>query len=226
MVIPIVAMLAVTMIVAGYRDEGEPIEVDEGYDEMTVVVPPPPGDEVNEIDFRDNESYRVTARSEINDGEGFLEIDVKLGKWIGLSEQPRYHHDNQYVNINGHLGPEYDLGRLIVEAEVIKSPALERGEERDLLRFKYLYSVDYGEKGLETRSLEEMESSNLGEKVFVYYEVEEDNFSVEHLPLDCEHNYHSSLVEEPITIEYRAILEGLQDEIRATARVTYTQEEM
>ncbi|MFW6305617.1 MAG: hypothetical protein ACOC1V_07555, partial [Candidatus Saliniplasma sp.] len=42
MVLAIIAMLAVTMIVAGYRDEGEKIEVDEGYGEISVEYQPDP----------------------------------------------------------------------------------------------------------------------------------------------------------------------------------------
>jgi len=219
-VVAIVVMLAVTMVVAGWQYEEErEIEVDEGYDEINVTVPP-------SQNFRDNESYRVTARSEINDGEGYLEIDVIAGKWIELPKMSRFHLDNHFINIDGQLGSEYNPDRLTVEAQLINSPALERKERRELLRLKYWHSEGSGEEGLETCSLEKMEYSNLGEEAFVYYEVEENNFSVEHLVMDSEHNYNYSLVDEPITIEYRAILEGLQEEVRATARVTYTQEEM
>jgi len=226
MVIPIVAMLAVTMVVAGWQyEEQVEIDVDEGYEEMAVTVPPTPEDEVRSKNFRDNESYRVTTRSEINDGEGFLEIDVGLGNWVGLSEQPRYHHDCQEIDIDGRLGSEYSPDRLRVEAQIVNSPAMEREEQKDVLQFIYIHSVDSGEEGLETSTLDNMEHNRV-EEAFVYYEVQENNFSVEHLELYCQHNYHYSLVDEPLTIEYRAILEGLQEEVRATARVTYTQGEM
>ncbi len=226
MVIPIVAMLAVTMVVAGWQyEEQVEIDVDEGYEEMTVTVPPTPEDEVRSRNFREEGPYRATARSEINDGEGFLEIDVELGNWVGLSEQPRYDHDFRKINIDGHLGSEYDPERLRVEAQIINSPAMEREEQKDVFYFLYTHSIDSGEKGLETCSPDNM-GFNSREEAFVYYEVVENNFSVEHLELYSQHHYHYSLVDEPITIEYRAILEGLLEEVRATARVTYTQEEM
>ncbi|MFW5945713.1 MAG: hypothetical protein ACOCTN_02425, partial [Candidatus Natronoplasma sp.] len=74
MVIPIVAMLAVTMLVAGWQQEKKPvqIEVDEGYDEIVIPEEEQP-DEGGPATTPQNKSIVTTN---VNN-ESYLEFEVE-----------------------------------------------------------------------------------------------------------------------------------------------------
>ena len=216
MVIPIVAMLAVTMVVAGWQHEG-PIEWEKGYDEITVEVPPPPEEESNMRTYYENESYRAMSTSYVNGEEGYLELEIAPWKWIGDVES------GYWVGIEletkGEFPSEYSLDELILKAQVIESPAIEEN-------YNDWLTASWDSEGLDLWGFEKNNPGSVGEeKSFIGADVEDNNFS-SNVRLINEHSYKGSLAEEPITLEIKAILRGLAEEVRATTRVSFTQEEM
>jgi len=211
MVIPIVAMLAVTMIVAGYRDEGEPIEieVDEGYGEVTVMVPPPPEKRSY------NESDRAVATSYIDEDLGYLQLDVSPEHWNVVGT----YYSTVSIDIEGNLSSELDPEELVLEAQLIDAPAIE-ANHNDWL------TSQWEPEGLDLWPRSKLNSGSVGEdESFIGAYIEKNNFSTS-VELANQHPTNYSLVDEPITIEFRAIILGLEEDVRATARVSFIQEEV
>ncbi|MGM0404926.1 MAG: hypothetical protein ACQEQM_02135 [Thermoplasmatota archaeon] len=92
MVLPIIAMLVVTMIVAGYQDEGKPIEVDEGYDEMNLGYLPGPNESETFYDEdNDSSSKNATATTSLKDSNGTLEFEVLVESIISTENRQFIH---------------------------------------------------------------------------------------------------------------------------------------
>ncbi|MFW5904553.1 MAG: hypothetical protein ACOCTK_03695 [Candidatus Saliniplasma sp.] len=216
MVLPIIAMLTVTMVITGCLEEDEPIEWEEGYDEITVEVPPPPEEESNMRTYYENESYRAISRSYVNGEEGYLELETSPWKWIGDVESGYW--VGIELEIKGEFPSQYSLDELILQAQVIDGPAIE-GNNNNWL------TGTWDSEGLDLWEYEKNNPGSVGEeKSFIGADVEDNNFSYTNVRLTNEHPYKGSLVEEPITLEIKAILRGLGEEVTATTRVSFTQE--
>ena len=214
MVIPIVAMLLVTMLITGCLEEEDPIEVDvdEGYDEITVTVPQlsdKPG-----IEFPDNDSYRASAQSFVNGDEGFLEIEISPRYWEKNSE--RYLCEFN-IDIQGNFSSELNPEKLILEAQVIDAPGL----EENTIHWNTGY---WDAEGLELWSPIDMDQSSSGEETsFIGSDIHEEPFDAS-VKLSNRHPSNYTFTEIPLTIEFRAVLTGHAEDVTATARVSFVQE--
>jgi len=211
MVVSIVAMLVVTMVVAGWQHEEEQveIEVDEGHGEATVIVPPPP----EPTSY--NESDRAVATSYIDEDLGYLQLDAGPENWnVGSTYKSMLS-----IDIEGDLSPDLDPEEIVLEAQVIDAPAIETNHNN-------WHTSHWEPEGLELWPRDRLNLGSVGEEEsFIGAYIEENNFSTS-VELANDHPTNYSLVDEPINIEFRAIILGLEEDVRATARVSFIQEEV
>ncbi len=211
MVVPIAAMLVVTMFTAAdHQQVGErEIEVEEGYDELTVVVPPAPEDGENqESKHFENES---TATTLINEDYGSLELGVSPRYWHG---PPDAYMCFIEIDVKGDLSLELDPKDMVIQTESIEAPELDR------LHVGHRAS-QWDAEGLELWPGTKRRDGVVGEQETIIgsYLEDEDNFSVD-TEILIEHPT-ADLTQEPITIEFRATLRGLSEKVTATSRVTF-----
>lgn len=93
MVVPIVAMLAVTMMVAGYQQDGEQdIEVEEGYGEMEIEYLPGPDQSETFYDAEtDRSSKNATATTSLKDSNSTLKFEVLVESIISTENRQFIH---------------------------------------------------------------------------------------------------------------------------------------
>ena len=113
MVIPIVAMLAVTMIVAGYRYEGEPIEVVEGYQTLEVEYRE---NLVEETDLTDKyyENETATAVTTVNN-ESTLELNVEM--FMSSITGPGNYQTKIWLSAEGEFSDDLDPDEIRLTAQ-------------------------------------------------------------------------------------------------------------
>ncbi|MFP4000527.1 MAG: hypothetical protein ACLFU5_01325, partial [Thermoplasmata archaeon] len=202
MVIPIVAMLAVTMVVAGWQqgEEQLQIEVDEGYDEM----------EIEYLDYGSNipaDPDEVVANgttvSEILDDKGELELYAEVDTQAAAGEM---HYIYVYLTADGefdeNLSPDHFkfTARRLPASNIGANHINFRGTDTEIEGGTMLpwSEQDSGARGEDTASVE--------------FDVEENSFSAQSrltwdIPFGNEENY---------TLEIQAVTEGLSQEVTAT----------
>ena len=113
MVLPIIAMLVITMIVAGYRDEGEQIEIDvddeDGFGEFLVE----PLSSVDEPHTRPQNGSLATVYI---DRDSYIQFDVFARE---VHTGSSYHLIEFYVQIEGEFVEDLDPESLLINIEEI-----------------------------------------------------------------------------------------------------------
>jgi len=199
-VVAIVVMLAVTMVVAGWQQSEEqiPIEVEEDFDEKTLEYTP---DLLEPTSFI-NVSSSAEASSQI-DGEEALELNATV-----------YHYDPRLIDealipgditVNGNISSELDPEKLVIESEIVEAP------EPDKLGHYWLPSQ------WESDGLDSDEDNMRSSDEQLISDVEKNNFSA---GIRFYKIYFTDYFEEPTTIEFRAILQGLSEEVTTITRIT------
>ncbi len=209
MVIPIVAMLAVTMIIAGYyQEEEQEIEVEEGYDEMSFEY----------IDMDDlpgytgyiNKTTNVTTYIEdtTHIEESKLEFEV-IASGMSVEKYGGYYMINIFLDAEGeftkNLSPEsfqFRAEQLIdedIKQEVDDLPKLEfHGSET---------AIDNGtSSGTQKTWVKGEGEASWG------FDLQDEDFKSEtmirwFIPLGSE---------SPYTIEFKAVVGGFSEEVKST----------
>lgn len=204
MVVPVVAMLAVTMIVAGWQHEEQvEIEVEEGYDEMTVEYVNPGGN----IPIDNNTVVEnTTVVTEIVNNKGELIFDVDI---TGIALFAGINYVEISLSANGNLdedlSPEFFkfTGRMLPGKNNLSENVIHFIEPEDSSRWSLWPQdeQDIGARGDDT--------------TFVGCYLEENDFEAESrliwdIPIGNE---------EPFTLELKAVVEGLYEEVSATVHV-------
>ncbi len=210
-VVGIVAMLAVTMVMARYREDKKPIEWEEGYDEVAVTVPSSSSEPGKRHDK--NESNTAIAVSTIN-GKDSLELNVTpiYSKAIGGT---RYTTDI-WVSVEGNISTELDPEELVIETEMKEAPEPAIAQDH--------YLSQWEAENLDLWPPKELIPGSGGyEKTRLGSDIEDNNFSG---GFEFFYTYYEREVpfDEPITIEVRAILRGLSEEVTARAELTFEKE--
>jgi len=217
MVVPIVAMLAVTMVVAGWQyEDQESIEWEEGFDETAVTVLPP----TSNINYPQNGSQSAIAVSTI-DGEEALELNVtpiNSVATVGEYGNTEEYRSNVLINVEGNIPDGLEPEELVIETEVKEVPTVD-----DIVLNHYM--SQWEAEDLDLWAQEELNTGTGGEEPLVLgSDIEDNNFTGE-----CRFGYsyfkRDVPFDEPITIEVTAILRGLAEEVTARTEVTFEKEE-
>ncbi|MFW5953107.1 MAG: hypothetical protein ACOCSJ_02995 [Candidatus Natronoplasma sp.] len=208
MVIPIVAMLAVTMIVAGWQyEEQVEIDVDEGYDEMQInYVEPgkaiPPTEDGREME-------NATAATEIEDGEAILEFDVETEE-ISCGGHPTR------TDVRLGLLVEGDFNESLSPDSIRFSVELVNETTESLITFDF-YKGYIEADGATLWPIEDIRSGGKGsEPAYLGFDINEDEFTIRNeISWDI---YDEDL--GTYTLELSAEIEGLSEEITSTVQVT------
>ncbi|MFP4002002.1 MAG: hypothetical protein ACLFU5_08895 [Thermoplasmata archaeon] len=207
MVIPIVAMLAVTMIVAGWQQE-EPIEVEEGYGEMSIEY-------FNKTDNnmgREFSSKNATAVTNVNGENNTLELEVTpLTIWAASGRQSiRFK-----IEVKNDFEQNFNPKKLLLTA---KGPDEESNYE-NTLHFSRSYS---NVSGLVPWPGERCEIGKRGnETAFIGYDIKENHFSVKTRTIwDIpKGNWNNTY-----TLTFQSLIKGMSEDVKATIDVNIKEE--
>jgi len=212
LVVILLIFVSITAYSLNNAESKEKITVDEGYGEATVLVPPAPEDGENqEKKYFENES---TATTLIKEDHGHLELEVSPRYWHGPHDAYMCFIE---ISVRGNLSSELDPEEMVIETQGIEAPEL------DKLHIDHQAS-QWDAEGLELWPGAKRRDGVVGEqetRIGSYVE-DGDNFSVD-TEIIMEHPT-ADLTEEPITLEFRASLQGLSEEVTSTVRVSFTQE--
>ena len=189
MVLPIIAMLVVTMIVAGYRDEGEGIDVDEGFDEISLEYLP---ENSSPISYPSDAAISNTS---IN-YESLMELHVEpISMWsINYSQTIRLR-----ITVKAMLEAELEPDYIILENEVSDSST-------DFMLTK---------TSINNESISEYHpQTDTIRRLGAYIHTNEFIFETL-LQWDIQEEFWG----EPLTLEIKATLGGLSEEVPATVHV-------
>ncbi|MFO7792175.1 MAG: hypothetical protein R6W73_04225 [Candidatus Saliniplasma sp.] len=212
MVIPIIAMLAVTMMIAGYmeEDEGEKqveIEVDEGYDEMTVEYQPDP-ETPSGYDYQ-RSSIVTTSIDDDNSIELNVTVVDVINKLRGI--EPGYGTE-VYIRMYAEGDFEDDLSpeTLELRARGLGSHNVSYNDHnivtgREETGGCSRWSSGYSQFGRGT------ETANVG------FDIEQNDFAVNSAEMDWQIPGES--YGKPYTLEVQAVVGGFEEEIKATVHV-------
>ena len=195
MVIPIVAILVVTMIVAGYRDEGEQIEIDvddeDGFGEIIIYDPPDIGEVEN---YPEKNS---TALVYVNN-DSYLKFEVDLrSAW---TTETRRGIDIKF-EIEGEFEDDLDPESLLINTEEIS-------ELSDTVS-----KVDFEFSSLREENLT---YSHTRSPWSLGHDIDADEFEISVvLQWKIYHGYQY----EDLTLELSAIVEGFSEEVSAVVHV-------
>jgi len=205
MVVPIVAMLAVTMVVAGWQHEG-PIEWEKGYDEMEIEYVEP-GEAVPSPE-EDREMEKVTAITEINDGRSTIEFSVET---ISIS---RGGHPTRSTVTLGLLA-EGDFEENLSPESIRFTAELVNETTESFISFSFLKGYIEAE-GATLWPTEDIRSVGGSETAYIGFDIHEDEFTIwDEISWQI---YDEDL--GTYTLELRAEIEGLSEEITSTVQVT------
>jgi len=204
MVVPIVAMLAVTMVVAGWQHEEQvEIEVEEGYNEM----------EVEYLDYGSNIPAdpdgvvaNATAVTEIVDYNGELELYAEVDTQAAAGEM---HYVYVYLTADGVFDE-----KLSPEDFKFTARRLPRNNS-EISYHGFMGTYAEIEGGTMLPWSEQDSGARFEETASVEFDVEENNFSAQSrlswdIPFGNEENY---------TLEIQAVTEGLSQEVTATIQL-------
>ena len=192
MVLPIIAMLVVTMIVAGYRDEGERIEVDEGFGETSIEYLP---ENSSPISYP---ADAAIANTSINN-DSYMELHVEpISMWsMNYRQNIRLN-----ITVKGMLEEELEPETIILEIE----------EPSSHTNFQNTYTTINNESifDLDEEPLRFDTSQKVG------YNIDTNEFTLNTL---LHWETLSDTWSEPLTLEIKATLGGLSEEVPATVHV-------
>ncbi len=212
MVILIVAMLAVTMIIAGYyQEEEQEIDVDEGYGEIEATVPPQP--ENTDLD------YNTTLASYINDKNNSLELSIEIDDWYSSDDS---YLGQIYISVKSDLESSFDPEVLKIKARNI--------DASDINRNHIDFSRSYGDLvNLERWPPSKVNGGVAGDGYcFDGFDIKSNDFQANNLTIWNEYvlSEEYGQLESPITIEITAVMKGLAKDVESTVQVTFIQEEI
>ncbi len=206
----IAAFLVPVLIIAGvvgyqlYREDEIPIEVDEGFAEMTVTVPPYP----------EMASYNqtATATTYINGKNNTLELTVHPMFWKVSFADIR-------ISVESVLEPELEPTDLIIMVKTVEAPDIQRCGQ-----YVRPPIPDGDISNLSLWPTYEKRHTSIGDREsFIGFYINSNEFYFQNLKYSVEYpliDEHEGL-ESPITIEITAVLRGLSKDVITTVRVNY-----
>ncbi|MFO7792932.1 MAG: hypothetical protein R6W73_08155 [Candidatus Saliniplasma sp.] len=213
MVLPIIAMLMITMMVTGCLEEGEKIEdIDSNHDEMSIEYV---GKEKDGVSFRNETTgeyeRNATAITYVDGEENHLSFDVIAESIIGLGE-------SQWVrlvlNVEGKFSEEYSPEEFLFTMRALEGENVSRSHQ----------DFDMGfleDENLNLWPYEELLMGSGGtEKSFLGFDVEKNEFSGEVQvtwtiePFDFADDY---------TLKLNSVVRGMSEEVKSTVEVNLTE---
>ncbi len=199
MVIPIVAMLAVTLVVAGWQyEEEDPIEVDvdEGYDEIVIPEEKIPAE--NEVE---NHPQNQSVATTYVNNESYLEFEVEPESVMSCEWR-------RSIFFNFRAKGEFDED---LEIEDFGFLAVETEGGPELNSYDYLSNTANISEGSDWEySKQHQEPRSFG------FDVDSNEFTAE---IDYTHSIVRENWEEPHTLELEAIVGGLAEEVSVSIDV-------
>ena len=211
MVIPIVAMLAVTMIVAGYRYEGEPIEVVEGYQTLEVEYRE---NLVEETDLTDKyyENETATAVTTVNN-ESTLELNVEM--FMSSITGPGNYQTKIWLSAEGEFSDDLDPDEIRLTAQGLDG----KNTIQNALDFETSQNEGTNASFVDWEETEKINTGARGEhEAFITFDVEEGEF---HINTRVETRINEENIGNQYSYEFQAILDGLSEEVSSTVEVTF-----
>ncbi|MFP4000480.1 MAG: hypothetical protein ACLFU5_01075 [Thermoplasmata archaeon] len=202
MVIPIVVMLAVTMLVAGWQQEKKPvqIEVEEGYEEITT--------EYLEGEEGPIEKYnKATALTHINN-EKSLEFKVTL-TFISNHSHPDLTINYQQLKLDLQVEGDFEE-RLGLEKMKIK--VSEIGETEEIPNLIHFLEGDTNIEGGDVRTFTNIE----GER-YIAFDIGSNEFEAE---TEIQWEIRGQNVGEDFTLELQAVADGnISETVNSTVEI-------
>ncbi|MFO7791725.1 MAG: hypothetical protein R6W73_01925 [Candidatus Saliniplasma sp.] len=213
MVLPIIAMLAVTMIVAGYWNEGEQIEidVDEGYQELEVEYRE---NLVEETDLTDKyyENETATSVTTVNN-ESTLELNVEMFM-SSITGEGNY-QTKIWLSAEGKFSSDLDPDEIRLTAQGLG------GKNTRKNRLDFLTSSNEG-KNASFVGWDETEKISPGARgeheSFITFDVEEERFNIETM---VQIGIDESNIGNEYSYQFQSVLGGLSEEVTSTVEVTF-----
>lgn len=196
------------------NDKKIKITIDKGYSDINVEVPPPPKDgEPQENKYFGNGSTAITT---VNENKGSLKIEVSPRYWHGPNDA---YMCFVLIHVSGEFSSKLNPEELVIHTQGIEAPKLDR------LHMDH-QSSQWDSEGLELWSPTKRRDGAVGEQETSIgsYVENEGKFSA-YTEILIEHPT-ANLTQEPISIEFRATLQGLSEEVTTTTRVSFTQVEV
>jgi len=210
LVIPIVAMLAVTMVVAGWQYE-ESIEWEKGYQELEVDYRE---NIVEETDLTDKyyENKTTTAVTTVNN-ESTLELTVEM--FMSSMTGEGNYETKIRLSAEGEFSSDLEPDEIRLTAQGLDG----KDTIQNVLDFRTSQNeVD----NASVVSWEEMDKHNIGgrgtEEAFQTFEVDGPEFSTE---TEITITISEENIGNEYSYEFQAILGGLSEEVSSTVEVTF-----
>ncbi|MEF8833102.1 MAG: hypothetical protein V5A66_06270 [Candidatus Thermoplasmatota archaeon] len=213
MVVPVVAMLAVTMVVAGWQYE-EQVEIEEGYDEMSIEYV---GKEKDGVSFRNETTgeyeKNATAITYVDGEENYLKFDVIARDITGPGNDQRL---RLILDVEGRFDQEYNLDEFMFTMRAIEGENVSRSHQDFDMGF---LEEDY----LDLWPYEDLLMGSRGtEKSFLGFDLEENEFSGE---VQVTWTINEPYPEESHTLRLKSVVRGkLSEDVGATVDVNVQEE--
>jgi len=211
MVLPIIAMLAVTMIVAGYRDEGKQIEIEvEEYPDELNIEPVNESDDGTGIDGRNLRPKNVTGVTTVNN-ESQLSLRVEpLSRFIEGRPSPSTQFLQSDFQVSGAFEGDLDLETLRIEVTETQS------KESSWVQFLIQeLEIDEGERWPEKEFSAGETFPTPDDKAYVGFDIDSNEFVA-----NGRIQWESRNIEGNFTLQLQAIVEGnFSEEVVSTVEL-------
>ena len=212
MVIPIVAMLAVTMVVAGYNRQSRIEEIDTNHDEMSIeYVEKASGGHSFKNETTGDYEKNATAITYVDGEENYLKLDVIARDIASLGESQQV---RLILDVEGKFSEEYSPGEFLFTIRALESENVSRSHQGFDMGF-------LGEDNLELWPYEDLLMGSRGtEKSLLGFDVEDNEFfgevqvtwTIE--PFDFADDY---------TLRLNSVVRGMSEEVKSTVEVNLTE---
>ncbi len=202
MILPIIAMLVITMIVAGYRDEREPIEVDENPGELTI--------EYRTIEDQVGEPDVKAIGSTVVNNDSHLELETNV-----TNISPGGEFQRIFVRLNAEGAFEKEL-----QIDAFKFTASETEENEppfNGIDFESSKSrIEGGEIWPTERQRTGVLTSSPEHYAYEGYDLDSNDFTANSILM---WSIPTENVGEEFSLEIQAVVHGLSEDVTATVQV-------
>ncbi len=202
MVVPIVAMLVVTMIVAGYRDEGERVEMEEDPGELTI--------EYRTIEDRVGEPNVKAIGSTVVNNDSHLELETNVTK---ISPGGEFQRIFMRLNAEGNFEKELQI-------DAFKFTASETEENEppfSNIQFEIVRTpIEGGEIWPDHKQRSGVRATSLEHYAYQGYDLDSNDFTANSILM---WSIPTENVGEEFSLEIQAVVHGLSEDVTATVQV-------
>ncbi len=218
MVVPVAALLVVTMFVAGNHNGKQEIKIEENSEELNITVPPCTTKPIEQV-FRGGKTSKnsTTTVSYINGGKGQLNLTVDPHEWEAHIQDNRLDSFTVRVFVDGDIPSFYNPTDLKIKAKMIEAPDLERNH------LDWSTSFMENKNGLKSWPAKKMKEGAMGnDESYIGYEINKNSFSTGGIFLENNRPPNYNLTKNPIEMKVQASLIGAEEVIKTSIYCSFT----